>query len=146
MKSIFAVLSVAALGSIFFAAPSASAINPCSNVDITVDNEHPSGNPVKILCLKYEVNGAGSWYTEGLDNKVPNSGVSAVWSNQDLQDLPEGSGARFRVLFQEQLSGGLFPSFGPIQHLEYDRTGSSCTDGRSYTFTIDANGIPGGSC
>jgi hypothetical protein len=143
MKSIFAVLSVAALGSLFFGAPSASAFNPCSNVDITVNNEHPSGNPVKILSLEYQDNGAGSWYTEGLADKVPNHGDSAFWSNQDLGDLPEGSGALFRVCFKEQLTGGLFPTYGSTHFLQYDRTGSSCTDGRSYTFTIDANGTLG---
>lgn len=121
----------------------AVALNPCNNVDISVTNNHPSKNPIRISYIKYQVNGAGSWYKEGFTNSVPNYGVTAKWSNQDLGSFPEGSNAKFRVYFEEQLSGGTFPRYDSMHYQEFDRTGQACKDGRSYTFTVDSAGTPG---
>jgi hypothetical protein len=121
----------------------AQAINPCSNVDITVDNEHPSGDPIKIVYLKYQVNGAGSFYTEGLDDKTPNNGNQVSWSNQDLGDANEGSGLVFRVYFKRQLTSGFIPTYDDTRYQEFERLANGCTDGRSYFFTVDETGILG---
>ena len=121
----------------------AAALNPCSNVDISVTNNHPSHNAIRITYIKYQVNGAGSWYKEGLNNTVPNYGVTATWNNQDLGSFPEGSNAKFRVYFEEQLSGGLFPTYGAMHYQEFDRTGQTCNDGRSYSFTVNSTGTQG---
>ncbi|MEZ4294698.1 MAG: hypothetical protein R3B70_06955 [Polyangiaceae bacterium] len=137
------ILSVVAALSILGVAGTAAAINKCANVDIKATNKHPSGDPVKVLYVKYQVNGAGSWYKEDFSDKVPNNGNTVSWSNQDLQNLPEGSGANFRVYFKRQLTSGTIPKYDDTHFQEFTRTGSTCTDGRSYSFTIDSVGTKG---
>lgn len=137
------IYSVLAAAAVVCAASNASAINACSNVDVSVKNHHPSNDPVKVVYMKYQVNGAGSWYKEDLADKVPNSGNTVSWSNQDLQNLPEGSGAKFRVYYKRQLTSGVIPTYGDTYYVDFDRTGSSCTDGRSYTFDITTTGTKG---
>lgn len=136
-------LSVLVVSAILSVAGSAAAINKCSNVDVSATNSHPSGDPVKVVYIKYQVNGAGTWYKEDLADKVPNSGNSVSWSNQDLQNLTEGSGAKFRVYFKRQLTSGTIPSYGDTHFQEYDRLNVGCTDGRSYAFTINTTGTAG---
>jgi len=140
MKPSIAILVVAAA----CFASNAAAINPCSDVDVAVSNNHPSKDPIKIVYLKYQVNGGGSWYKEDLADKTPNNGNSSSWADQDLQDMPEGSGGKFRVHFKRQLTSGLVPTYGDTYYLELDRDGANkCTDGRLYTFDINASGTKG---
>ena len=115
----------------------------CQDVTIKVENEHPSGNAIRILYIKYQKDGTGDFFEEGLNNAVPNVGVEAIWRNQTLQNAPENYGYVFRVYFQEQLSSGTFPTYDVTHYQEFSRLGSTCVDGRSYTFTVSDYGIIG---
>jgi hypothetical protein len=121
----------------------AYAINSCSKVDIYIKNSHPSGDPIKIVYIKYQVNGAGSWYKEGLANKVPNSGNTASWADQDLGSFNEGSAGKFRVYFQRQLTAGLIPTYDDTHYVELDKMSETCTDGRDYHFNVQETGTKG---
>ncbi len=129
-----------------------SARAQCLNVDISVTNEHPSGDPIKVLYVRYARlafdYGAGAWvtnwYKEGLDDKVPNQNATVTWHNQDLQGMWDLA-TSWRVYFKRQLTGGVFPTYGDTLYQEFDRTGHACDSDAddSYTFVVNQSGTPG---
>jgi hypothetical protein len=137
MKNIFAGLIIA---SALVATSQASALNACKQVDVEVINNHASGNAIKVKYIKYKV--GNTWYKEDVSDKVPTAGNRASWSNQNLQNLPEGSGTTFRVYFQEQTKGGAVPQYSSTRYIEYVRN-DACNDGRDYTFNINQAGTVG---
>lgn len=125
-----------AAGSVIVTPRDAYAINTCKKVDIKITNSHSSKLPIKILRVEYQVNGSGSWYKEDLANSVLNQGVQGTWQNQKLQNLPEGSAAKFRVIYKVKLTDGVIPKFSEARHQEFDRLNDRCGDGQSYKFTV----------
>jgi len=110
----------------------------CENVDISVTNKHPSGDPIKVTRIAYFLdNEALGWEFEGLANKVPNPNVTVTWNNQDLNWMPENYAASWRVYYERQLTGGWFPSYDDEVYQEFARPNHLCHDGDSYSFTID---------
>ena len=70
----------------------------CENVDISVTNKHPSGDPIKVTRTAYLIDSdAVGWKFEGLANKVPNQNVTVTWNNQDLGWMPENYATSWRV-------------------------------------------------
>ena len=103
----------------------------CNNVDITVKNE--KGDQIKVTKIGYQIDGNGTLHTEGLDNKeIGKNGGSKTWNNQNLQHAPEGAKLTFKIYFKNDKVGG----WGSEVSQSFDRLGTSCTDGRAYTFVV----------
>lgn len=104
----------------------------CNDVDITVKNE--KSDQIKVTKIGYQIDGKGTLHTEALDNKeIGKNGGAKTWSSQNLQHAPEGSKLVFKVYFQNDKVGG----WGAETSKSFDRLSASCTDGRSYSFTVD---------
>jgi general stress protein YciG len=100
-------------------------------VDIKVVNE--KSDQIKVTKISYQVDGKGTAHSEDLsDKEIGKNGGSHTWKSQNLQHAPAGSKLTFRVFFKNDKVGG----WGDEVSQEFDRLGNSCTDGRSYSFTV----------
>jgi hypothetical protein len=110
----------------------------CENIDISVTNEHPSGDPIKVTRIAYDLdNEVLGWEFEGLGDKVPNQNVTVTWNNQDLGSMPENYATTWRVYYERQLTDGWFPTYGDEVYQEFSRLNHRCHDGDAYSFAID---------
>ncbi|MCA9592897.1 MAG: hypothetical protein KC776_06285 [Myxococcales bacterium] len=133
-RKVVAALALASFGLVGAAATPAAAGQSCNKVDVEVINNASSGVSIKVTKLSYAVGASSSTYhTEGLTNKVlSRNGGRADWSNQNFQNAPEGSPLKFRIYYKLDTGRG----WGSERFQEFDRTGSTCTDNRDYTFNI----------
>jgi hypothetical protein len=103
----------------------------CNGVEIKVINDKT--DQIKVTKISYQVDGKGTSHSEDLsDKEIGKNGGSHTWNNQNLQHAPAGSKLTFKVFFKNDKAGG----WGNEVSQEFDRLGSSCTDGRDYSFTI----------
>ncbi len=137
-----AALAVLGITAVAGSAHATQAGEKCSDIDISVTNRHPSGDPIKVLYVEYWTDWSPvaewHWETEGLDNKVLNPSVTVTWNNQTLEAMYDGEvGTYWRVYYKRQLTGGLFPSYGDTHYQQFERFDHPCEDGDSYSFTVD---------